>query len=244
MCRKGLMVIFDRTSDVQGATSTGLKFLRANLIAIAVLCVGSLLSIAVSSHSESRAVIFLSSRFNHDVELSLPTIYNYALILMNCGLALLIWMSGRNRGDRDAPYWLFMAVALFLMGYDEAARMHEQLSVPMQAIVPETPLLYFPWTPVGAIVALGVAAIFVPFLRRLPGPVVRLMVAAGAIYLIGALGVETLGGWTEYHFDRDWRFYALATIEESCEMLGMVVFGYALFLHIAGMRPPLRVFVE
>lgn len=229
-----------QTDIVGDSLSVRAKYFRVNSLIICGLFVLSMVSIPLLGFPENSIIYFFAQRFNHDVELSVPTLYNYFLILSNIGLITLVYLSERSMRTSQAPYWLFLAVVMFLMSYDEAARVHERLMDPMRTIVPDTPLLNFPWTPVGIVVALAVATICIPFLRRLPREVAGLMIVAGAVFVFGAVVVETIGGWVAYYYDRAHQFFILATIEESCEMLGMVVFGYAMLLHIARMRPSLR----
>lgn len=58
------------------------------------------------------------------------------------------------------------------------------------------------------------------------------MLVAGFVYISGALGIETLAGAYNFYYDRDWQFHLLAKVEETFEMAGMILFGYALLLHI------------
>ncbi len=213
------------------------KYLRINSLIIIGLIALSMMSILILESTDNRVLKFLAWRFNHDVEQSVPTIYNYFLLVSNFGLLTYIFLAKQTQNDRDSIYWLILAVVMFLMGYDEAAQVHEKFTQPMRSVLPESPLWHFSWTPIGAFFALVVAGVYLPFLLRLPKAVASLMVLAGATYLFGALMIETLSGWVDfYNDDRGWRFFFLATIEESFEMLGMVIFGYALLRQISLLR--------
>ena len=55
------------------------------------------------------------------------------------------------------------------------------------------------------------------------------MIAAGAIFVGGAIGVEMLGGhWFVTQGRDNVTYVALQTLEETMEMMGIVVFIYAL----------------
>ncbi|WP_171239536.1 hypothetical protein [Ruegeria sp. HKCCA5491] len=210
------------------------KYFRINSLIIVCLFALSMISILILESTDNRVLKFFAWRFNHDVEQSVPTIYNYFLLVSNFGLLTYVFLIKRTQKDSDSVYWLILAVVMFLMGYDEAAQVHEKFTQPMRSILPESPLWHFSWTPIGAFFALVVGGFYLPFLMRLPKAVASLMALAGATYLFGALMVETLGGWVDfYNDDRGWRFFLLATIEESFEMLGMVIFGYALLRQIS-----------
>jgi hypothetical protein len=210
-------------------------YLWVNFAFIAVLFVGSMLSRVVIQNSTSELWVFLAERFYHSVEFSLPTFYNYGLIVANFALlstaALGIWA---QRG-KDLRYWIGLAGVFLYLGYDEAARVHERLVDPMDKVLPDSPFLEFGWTPIGLAFALVVGLICLPFLRRLPVQVARLMVLAGATYVFGAVGVETIGGWLFYHGNFGTTIYHVAaTIEETFEMSGMVIFGYAVLVFLSG----------
>jgi hypothetical protein len=61
-----------------------------------------------------------------------------------------------------------------------------------------------------------------------------LFVAAGSIYLAGALGFELAGGWylSQADASEDLRYSLLVAAEESLEMSGIVLFIYALLDHL------------
>lgn len=217
------------------------RYLRINLSIVVGLFAAAVAAQWVSGSANSGAISFVANRFNHDVEVSIPTIYNYFLLVSNFGLLTLIYVTIRSNKESGARFWLILAVVFFLMGYDEAASVHERLIGPMASVLPQSPFLTFAWTPVGAAVALAAVA-FSFWLRRYVAPeVVRLMVVAGAIYLSGALGFETLGGWIDFYHGRSSNYYFVAIIEESFEMLGMVVFGYGLLRQISLMQSRLHI---
>ena len=118
-------------------------------------------------------------------------------------------------------------------------QVHEDLSVRMRDLLPASPFLNFAWTPIGALVVLVFAAVYLPFLRRLQSEVAKPMFLAGVVYLSGALVVETAGGWLDFHAGRNQLYHFTSAIEESLEMLGMAVFSYALLRHIETVLKPM-----
>jgi hypothetical protein len=74
-----------------------------------------------------------------------------------------------------------------------------------------------------------------------------LFIAAGSLYLAGALGIESVGGW---YFSRngeteDLRYSLLVAAEEFAEMSGIILFIYALldYLRQRLSGEPLRIFL-
>ena len=115
-----------QTDIVGDSLSVRAKYFRVNSLIICGLFVLSMVSIPLLGFPENSIIYFFAQRFNHDVELSVPTLYNYFLILSNFGLITLVYLSERSMRTSQAPYWLFLAVVMFLMSYDEAARVHER----------------------------------------------------------------------------------------------------------------------
>lgn len=224
-----------RTDIEEGALAAA--FLKINLWIIAVLFALSLVAFLIAQSVSSGAVTFLMQRFYHDIELSVPTIYNYLLLIINFALLGVIVLATRANRGRDQWHWIALTVLLGLMSYDEAAQVHEDLAHALEGVLPNSPFLQFAWTPVGALFVIVVAAIFIPFLRRLPRTVSRLILLAGVVYVGGALGVETVGGWLDFYFGHDIWYQVASGIEESMEMGGMMLFGYALLEHIALVVP-------
>lgn len=208
-------------------------YLKINLWVVAALFATSVVATVVDAHASSEALSFLARRFFHDVEISLPTLYNFFLIVVNFAVLAAIALDVRWTGGRDAGHWFGLALVFLLMSYDEAAQVHERTIGPMRELLPPSPFLRFAWTPLGVLFVAAFLAIYLPFLRRLPLRVARPMVLAGVLYVTGALAVETAGGWVAAHFSKNAAYFLVATIEETFEMTGMALFGYALLLHVA-----------
>lgn len=213
-------------------------YLRLNAWIILGLFVLSLVAFLIAERVGEGPLVFLLQRFFHDVELSLPTLYNYFLLVANFALLAAIVLSLHARSGNDVWHWTGLAAAMLLMSYDEAAEVHEDIARKMSTVLPDSPFLKYAWTPLGALVVIVFALLYWPFLRRLPRRVAQMMALAGVIYVTGALGVETAGGWLDYYFGQHFWYHVVSAIEESMEMGGMVVFGYALLLFHAEVIGP------
>ena len=91
--------------------------------------------------------------------------------------------------------------------------------------------------PAGILVAI-LAVAFSGFLWRLPRRTRVLIAGSGCLYVGGALGVESVGGYFAETAGTDRLGYSiLTTVEELLEMVGVVVFVYALLLHLRALVP-------
>jgi len=87
--------------------------------------------------------------------------------------------------------------------------------------------------PYGLLFILFSFVYFFKFLPQLPKKFARLFVIAGAIYVIGAIGVEMVGAenYSSSNFS-EIRYAIYYSIEEFLEMLGIAIFIYSLLLYI------------
>lgn len=212
-------------------------YLHWNLLIIAALFLISVPAYLLYEAANSGIVRFALQRTFHNVELSIPTIYNFGLLAVNFGLLATLAVKAWMRTEPTKLHWAALALIFLLMTYDEAAEVHEELARMMRAFVPESPFLYYPWTIAGAIFVTIVAVVYWPFVRRLPNHVAKLFVLSGAIYVLGAIGVETIGSWAIVTRGETFLYHQLSVIEESMEMLGMTVFGFALLTMLESNEP-------
>lgn len=161
------------------------------------------------------------SFFDLDEEEGLGTWFS-AIILLLAGQ--LSWLQSRLAPSL-ALWWRVLAVGFHLLSLDEVAGFHETVNT----VVEDTH-----WTTFGAILGGIVALGFIPFLFKLPVRTRWLCIAGGVIYLGGAVGVERGTLWYEEQDLLDTLAYNLwNTLEEGMEMLGIVIYIYALLGHAA-----------
>ncbi len=207
-------------------------YVRGAVGGVVLLAGLALIAILLAESLPNQALFFVFRRFLHDTEASLPTLFNFLLIMLNIFLLLIIYLSGRTQRDALNKYWLALCLLFFFLAFDEAAQLHEKTVPIMRELLITHPLLHFSWTPIGAAVSIAVFLLFLPFLKRLRRSVAMMMFLGGCVFVSGALGVETAAGVYDFHYDRDWQYHLIALVEESLEMTGMILFGYALLLHI------------
>jgi len=169
------------------------------------------------------------SFFDLDEEESIGTWFS-ALILFGAGQ--LSWLLARiQRPSPNGKYawWLLLAIGFHLLSLDEVAGFHEFINT----IVEDTH-----WTTFGAGIALLIAIAYLPFLWSLPTSTRYLLMASGAIYLGGAVGVEWATIWYEDNDQLDTLPYNLWNgLEEFMEMFGIVLYIYTLLDYIERTKP-------
>jgi hypothetical protein len=93
--------------------------------------------------------------------------------------------------------------------------------------------LYFTWIiPFGVLVLIFIG-LYGKFVFSLPKKIKILFITAGSIFLLGSLGMEAIGGfWADGLGTRNFLYAMIVTLEESLEMIGILVFIYALMQYI------------
>lgn len=85
-----------------------------------------------------------------------------------------------------------------------------------------------------SLLVLLLAVTYWRFLLHLPFRSRMLFLTSAVVYVGGALGMEMVGGWYAQNYGSgNLSYVAIATLEETLEMLGVVIFIYALLRYLA-----------
>ena len=129
--------------------------------------------------------------------------------------------------------WLILAFIFLFLSIDETAMIHEKLVEYFRESFNTSGIFYYAW-----VVPYGVALIlilfaYINFLKELPRYIMILFLISGAIYILGAIGFEMASGrHHELYGKKNLIYSILFTCEEFLEMLGILIFIYALLTYI------------
>ena len=178
---------------------------------------------------------------NLSYEVNLPT-WSSSMLLLTCALLLLlIRHAEQRRGAGFGWHWAGLALAFLYISMDEAVIIHEMLNGPLRTAFDLDGVLYFGWVvPVG--LALIVFALsYLRFLAALPRRHAALFVAAGTVYVFGAIGTELpVSLWYAQHGGDNQTYGLMNAIQEMLEIIGVSIFCYALADYLAREIGPLR----
>jgi len=165
----------------------------------------------------------LSRTFSFDNEWNVPTWFSLLLLLQ----ASLFCFISRRR-EPVSFFWGLLTLVFLVLSVDEMFSFHERLVEPIRDWLGVSGFLYFAWIIPGSLFVLILAALGIGWIRTLPARTRRGFLIAAGTYLSGVLLLESLGGW--YFSDNPARldsvYWLISTVEESLEMLGLIVFGY------------------
>lgn len=172
-------------------------------------------------------------RFSLVQEANVPTWYSSTTLLVCAVLLGVVARVERKPGSRFTLHWKVLALLFLYLSVDEAAELHEVLIEPLRGTLNAGGLFHFAWV-VPAIVLLAVLGLaYARFLVHLPASTRRLFVVAASTFVGGAVGAEMVGwAWVESRGFHNLGSVLIWTVEESLEMLGIVVFVYALLHHL------------
>jgi hypothetical protein len=156
---------------------------------------------------------------------NIPTWFSSSLLL-GCALAAAAIAEHATSWRR---HWWGMAVVLGYASMDEAAEIHEHLG----GLIGTGGVLYFDWVIFAAALLAVLAIVYVRFFwRGLPRATRWRLIVGGAVYLVGAVGMELpLGWWTERAGNAGTTYAVLDWIEETLEMIGATLVLLALRQH-------------
>ena len=173
--------------------------------------------------------------FDVGSERNVPTAWS-ALLLLSCAVtAALLAVRGRGAAVPGSG-WVLVAVTCAFLALDETFELHERLGGLGASVVDDR--LHFAWVVPGAALAGVVGLVLLRRLRAQPGPVRRRLVVAGAVYLTGALVLETLSGLVLQVHGAGGKAYTLvSSAEEGLEMAGASLLLAALLLQLRHAKP-------
>lgn len=177
---------------------------------------------------------------------SVPAWYSSVALLL-CSMLLAVIAAARRRdGGRFGLRWAGLSLIFLYLSADEMLRLHERASdkvvqpvfgyLDMEA----SGLLNYPWIALYGPLVLVFALVYFGFWLALPPRTRVLFLAAGALFVGGGIGVEALNAlYDDLYGHESLVAEAMTHLEELSEMLGVVVFVYAL-LSYAASDPLLR----
>ena len=181
-----------------------------------------------------------SHGFYFDAEANFPSLYSALAMLLSATLLWLIGSLVTEKASKKAFYWKFLSIVFVFLAMDEFGSLHEYMIQPMRGMMNESSLdsgyLYFAWFIPYTIVVVIIGLVLFRFLFKLPSRTRWLFIIGGAIFLAGAVGMEMIGGnyWAGQGWaidgsdETDLQYALIVTLEELLEMLGIVIFIFAL----------------
>ncbi len=201
------------------------------------LAVQSITGRYVEDYAGDNASHFLSETvrlFNINRETSVPTWYASSLLLVAGGVLGIVAHTKYTNREPYRRHWLGLALIFVYLSLDEGAVIHEIFTDPVQMLFDSSGPLYFAWVIVVIPLLVLFGLVYFRFWLNLPPRTRALFCLAGVIYVGGALGIEMIGS-NKWYVDGGTSlvYSAIGTLEEFCEMLGVITLIYAVAKYLA-----------
>jgi hypothetical protein len=173
--------------------------------------------------------------FSLDSEMNIPTAYATLLLLLASIILAVISLLKRKQVGSMVRCWSVLALGFLYMAVDEGWSMHEILIVPFRRWfrTEEIGIFYFAWVIPAIALVLVLGVLYLRFFLHLPRKTRLQFVSAAAVYLAGAIGFELIGSNYYYKHQVDFTYKMITTVEESLEMIGIILFIRALLEYLA-----------
>ena len=172
--------------------------------------------------------------FNLDGEANIPTLYTILEWFFCLIFLVLIAFFERNTQPSRYFYWLGLAIIFSFLLIDEFISFHE-ISDQILALF-NIKIVLFPtnaWVLIYTVVLAPIALVYLRFMIHLPQKTKYLFVFSFIIFMLGAAGIESLELRHVEIYGLDKYFYLyFVTVEETLEMMGLLIFIYALASHL------------
>lgn len=180
--------------------------------------------------------------FNLGLEKNIPTFFSTVILLISAVLLAFIALLKSQEQDRFALRWAILSFIFLFLSVDEAAQIHEATGYILQRFTGKGEGIFsFLWVIPYGLLMIVFVAYYIPFLIHLPRKTKILMLLSGVIYVGGALGTEFIEGW---YGKVDFVHGLIVTLQESLEIIGIVVFIYTLLRYMRGSASEMSIRVE
>ncbi len=193
------------------------------MVIFIVLLLLNLVTILLMNVDDFPGRLYFVRFFHFDREENAPTLFTIFLILQASVVCIMISRSN----VLDQGYWLALSIIFAFLALDEFVSIHERLVEPVRSALSTSGFFHFAWIIPGGIFVLVLGILFLGWLRRLPVETRRGLILSAFIYLSGVLFLEGLEGIRASQYGQgDLIYIMIATVEESLEMIGFIVFTF------------------
>ena len=177
-----------------------------------------------------------------DSEVSFANWYSSVLLILT---SILLFLVGRAESNiRLKPYWYALALIFVFLSMDEGSGLHEIASGPMAGFQLPGPPNYYWVVPYGIAFA-ALVAVFLPFVVSLPARLRGVMIAAAAIYVGSAVGLEMAESHLVSHYGATDPYYLFAAqFQEVGEMVGITIFALGLIQTLTSAHQSVLIFMD
>ncbi len=174
---------------------------------------------------------YFYTAFHFNVERNIPTYFSSILLFLSSQTFFFInLLVPAQTSSYIKYYWLQMSLIFLLLSMDEIIQLHERmtyLTVNYTSIEVDG-FLWSGWI-VPMFVLLVILGLYsIKFLMYVPKYLSKGYIISGSMYVIGAIGMQMIGGkiFSITNNEQELYYYIAITFEESLEMTGIITLLY------------------
>ncbi|MGV3587890.1 MAG: multidrug transporter [Adhaeribacter sp.] len=204
------------------------------------------LTLKFSTLESNRVITLLDKYFNFNNEANFPSFVSAINLLIAAGLIFYIRRISENTASRNNKrFWFVLGCIFVFLCFDEATQIHEEIILTIRSRVPDLPgFLYYAWVIPYSILFLSVVIYCFRFVLALPVKTRNLFFLSGFLFVSGAIGCELVEGYIEKFYGRNLVYNLFTTIEETLEMVSIIIFIYALLDYISLQKAKLSIKIK
>jgi len=191
---------------------------------------------------ESVATKSLYYAFDMDGEDNIPSAFSFIILVLSA--VLLIFIGKITAIKKNRKFWLLLSFIFLFLACDEFMQIHEALGMYLKDSRGSVGGSNFVWVLPYGFAALVVGVLFIRFVLQLPKKTRNLFFIAGFIYVFSALIIDYVQGIIQKQGLPKTYYKILTCIEEPGEMIGVIIFIYALLDYITKENGTVRIQVE
>lgn len=193
---------------------------------------------------------FLTKLFDLNTEGNVPTLFSTMLLFFAGLLLALMFLRSVTYGHKYQKYWLLLSVIFVLLALDESLQIHERVTAminligergELKVITERPPYLRYAWVVPYIVGVVVLFAVLYKFLFSLNFRTRLLFLLGGGIFVFGAVGLELFEAYFDSTLGANYYTVILYTIEEAFEMVGVIIFIYALLSMLAGNKDAVEI---
>lgn len=221
------------------------KIMTIFLIVVIILVFLHLIVIALLYDQPDTTSAKILRLFHLDEEANFPTFYSSLLFIISSMLLLFI---GKLKSDFETnyKYWIVLSFIFLFLATDEIVQLHEKFSNIVYQKFHIGGIFRFSWWIVYALFIIILSVIYLKFFIRLPKRIQKIFLIAALVFISGSIILEIVGTYF-YSIDNNTKtftFYVISSIEETLEMVGLVIFIYGLLKYISLIKQQIIIKVE
>jgi hypothetical protein len=176
----------------------------------------------------------ITNKLSLDQEINIPTYFSTLLLFLSAILLAVIARLQKNQTGTDPFHWGLLSIIFLYLSVDETAGLHELFNKPVQRNLNPRGIFENGWVIIAIPLVIFLGLVYIKFLSHLARKTRFQFLLAGGIYIAGAIGFELLGaGYVSQHGIDNLTYAMIATLEESFEMAGAILFIAALLDYLA-----------